>query len=130
MNALLAECLKRGSGELRLFENNDEIILRHCSNSLLLSVQLTPLRPDKSLLLSWLRLGEVSLEHFPGALAQAPASGALWLRHCLHDKHDEQQLQLCLESLLNQRDTWRATVARLHRPAPRRNPTSLRSLLY
>ncbi len=130
MNALLAECLKRGSGELRLFENNDEIILRHCSNSLLLSVQLTPLRPDKSLLLSWLRQGEVSLEHFPGALAQAPASGALWLMHCLHDKHDEQQLQLCLESLLNQRDTWRATVARLHRPAPRRNPTSLRSLLY
>jgi len=64
LNALLAECLKRGSGELRLFENNDEIILRHCSNSLLLSVQLTPLRPDKSLLLSWLRLGEVSLEHF------------------------------------------------------------------
>jgi hypothetical protein len=98
LNALLAECLKRGSGELRLFENNDEIILRHCSNSLLLSVQLTPLRPDKSLLLSWLRLGEVSLEHFPGALAQAPASGALWLMHCLHDKHDEQQLQLCLES--------------------------------
>lgn len=130
MNALLAECLRRGTGELRLFENNDEIVLRHGSNSLLLSVQLTPLRPDKSLLMTWLRLGEVSLDHFQGALAQAPASGALWLLHCLHDRHDEQLLQRCLESLLNQRDTWRATVARLHRAAPQRNPTSLRSLLY
>jgi hypothetical protein len=119
LNALLAECLRRGTGELRLFENNDEIVLRHGSNSLLLSVQLTPLRPDKSLLMTWLRVGEVSLDHFQGALAQAPASGALWLMHCLHDKHDEQRLQRCLESLLNQRDTWRAfTERRLNAPPP------------
>ncbi|WP_256220905.1 hypothetical protein [Pseudomonas sp. CHM02] len=77
-----------------------------------------------------MRLGAVSLAHFQGALAQSPAGGELWLIHCVHNPRDEQQLQRCIESLLNQRDTWRATVARLNKTAHRLKPTSLRSLLH
>ncbi|PLR61485.1 type III secretion protein [Pseudomonas sp. QC2] len=119
-----------GAGEFRLFENNDEIVLRHCSDTLVLSVQLTQHPPDKSMLMTWMRLGAISLAHFQGALAQAPASGELWLTHCVHNPQDEQHLQRCMESLLNQRDTWRATVARLNKPAHQLKPTSLRSLLH
>jgi hypothetical protein len=127
---LLTECLRSGTGELRLFENDDEVVLRHCSGALLLSVQLTQHPPNKSALMTWMRLGAISLAHFQGALAQSPASGELWLIHCVHNPHNEQHLQRCIESLLNQRDTWRATVARLSKPSHPPRPTSLRTLLH
>lgn len=130
MKALLAECLNRGAGEFRLFENDDEVVLRHCSTTLLLSVQLTQYPPNESTLMTWMRLGAISLAHFQGALAQSPVSGELWLIHCVHDRRDEQHLQRCIESLLNQRDTWRATVARLNKPIHPFKPTSLRSLQH
>ncbi len=129
MKELLIECVRTGSGEFRLFENDDEIVLRHCSNALLLSVQLTHHAPNKSMLATWMRLGAISLAHFQSALAQCPASGTLWLIHCLHKPCDEQHLRCHIEALLNQRDTWRATFARLNKPAHPLRPTSLRSLL-
>jgi len=125
----LAEYLKSGSGELSLFESDDEIILRHCSDAILLSAQLTHQAPNKSTLATWMRQGAISLAHYQGALAQCPASGELWLIHCLYKPCDEQDLQRSIKSLLNQRDTWRATFARLNKPAQPLRPTSLRSLL-
>ncbi|AZF40875.1 type III secretion protein [Pseudomonas sp. R11-23-07] len=130
MKELLAECLRSGGAELRLFENDDEIVLRHCPDTLLLSVQLTQQLPNKSVLMTWMRLGAISLHHFQGALAQHPTSGELWLVHCLHKPYGEQPLQRCIESLLNQRDTWRATFARLNKPTHPLSPTSLRSLSH
>lgn len=130
MKELLCEYLRNGTGELRLFENDDEVVLRHCSETLLLSVQLAGYSRHQSLLMNWMRLGAVSLAHFQGALAQSPSSGDLWLIHCVHNPHDEQHLLRCIEYLLNQRDTWRAIVARLNKPAPSLKPTSLRSLLH
>lgn len=128
MKALLSNWLNNRTEELTLIENNDEIILRHCSNTLLLQVQLTPDRPDKSHLRTWMRLGNASLSHFQGALAQAPATGALWLTQCLQENTGEKHLLDSLEALLNQRDTWRAMITRLAKPAQRFQPTSLRSL--
>lgn len=128
MKALVTQWLNSHAKELRLFENNDEIRLRHHSNTVLLSVQLTQHPPDKALLQTCMRLGGVSLDHFQGALAQVPASGELLLIHCLHDGQDEKRLLGCLESLLNQRDTWRSVAARLARTSQNFTPSSLRSL--
>ena len=128
MKALLSNWLSNRTEELTLIEDNDEIILRHCSNTLLLQVQLTRDRPDKSHLKTWMRLGNASLHHFQGALAQAPATGALWLTQCLQQSTSEKPLLDSLQALLNQRDTWRAMIARLAKQAPRFQPTSLRSL--
>ncbi|ONH54942.1 hypothetical protein BLL36_08495 [Pseudomonas cedrina subsp. cedrina] len=129
MKQILTECLRSGVGAFRLFEGDDEVVLRHCSDALQLSVQLTQHPPNETLLMTWMRLGGISLAHFPGALAQCPASGELWLIHCLHKPCDE-PLQRCIESLLNQRDTWRATFARLNKPAQPFRRTTLRSLLH
>jgi len=130
LKTLIREYLRNKSGEFRYFENDDEIIFRYCSSRLLISVQLYTRAPDKAQLMTWMRLGEPSLNHFQGALAQAPTSGALWLIHCLPERTDEQHLNSGIEALLNQRDTWRATAARMNERPPEPPLTSLRSLLY
>lgn len=128
MKELLCNWLNSRTEELILFEDDDEIILSRGSDTLLLRVQLTSSRPDKSHLHTWMRLGNASLSHFQGALAQAPATGVLWLVQCLPHSAGEKHLLDSLEALLNQRDTWRAMITRLTKPTPRFQPTSLRSL--
>lgn len=113
-----------------VLENDDEIILKRHGGALLICVQLTSCRPDHAALQGWLRLGAISLNHFQGSLAQAPNSGALWLVQCVRNDPNETSLLNGLEALLNQRDTWRSTVARLALPAHKSKPTSLRSLSY
>lgn len=115
---------------LTLFEDNHAITLQRESGTLCLSVQLTLLRPGNAQLETWMRPGEHSLSHFQGALAQAPETGALWLIQCLRDEQDEQHVLDCLESLLNQRDAWRATVNRQARTALPTPSSSLRSLAH
>lgn len=128
MNGLIARWLSGGEEQLSVFEEDDEIILRRQAGAMLLSVQLTHHRPDNSLLGNWLRPGHASLSHFKGALAQAPCSGALWLLQRVPGTHGSERLLADLEALLNQRDTWRAIVARLATPPRKPIPTSLRSL--
>jgi hypothetical protein len=125
---LVSRWLDGHEEQLSLFEDNDEIILRRHMKTLLVSVQLTHDRVDNSLLETWMRLGGASLSHFQGALAQAPVDGALWLIQGLREGLGEKHLLDCLEALLNQRDTWRAMVTHLARPALKFNPTSLRPL--
>ncbi len=127
---LLVDWLSSSKEQINLFEDDDEIILRRQAGTMLLSVQLTRHRPDNSLLANWLRPGLASLNHFQGALAQAPASGALWLLQRVPGNHSSECLLDCLEALLNQRDAWRAIVARLAAPPRKPMPTSLRSLPY
>lgn len=128
MNGLLARWLSGGEEQLSVFEEDDEIILRRQAGAMLLSVQLTQHRPDNALLGNWLRPGHASLSHFKGALAQAPTSGALWLLQRVPGNPGCERLLADLEALLNQRDTWRAIVARLATPPRKPVPTSLRSL--
>ncbi|MGL5997346.1 MAG: type III secretion protein [Pseudomonas proteolytica] len=128
MKALITNWLNSRDEELRLTEEHDEILLHRGSDTLLLQVQLTRDRPDKSHLNTWIHLGHASLSHFQGALAQAPATGTLWLTQCLQKSAGEKPLLDSLEALLNQRDTWRAMIARLAKHSPRFQPTSLRSL--
>lgn len=118
--------------QLRLFEDDDEIIFERISNTVQLKVQMTQYRPDKSLLQTWVRPGCASLSHFHGALAQDPVSGGLWLVQSVQhgDGTGEKPLLDCLEAMLNQRDTWRAMFARLTGPTHKFTPTSLRSLPY
>ncbi|MBH3425397.1 type III secretion protein [Pseudomonas sp. ICMP 8385] len=128
MNDLISHWFSSRQEQLIVFEGDDEINLRRHAHTLLLSVQLTHNRPEKSLLTGWMRLGGVSLNHFQGALSQAPGTGMLWLVQCLHTGCAEKQLLEGIESLLNQRDTWRAIVARQARPPQKLTPTSLRLL--
>ncbi|MDY7530919.1 type III secretion protein [Pseudomonas sp. Bout1] len=114
--------------QLNLFEDDDEIVLRRQAGVMLLSVQLTGHRPDNTRLGNWTRPGRASLSHFKGALAQAPANGALWLLQRVPANHGLEPLLADLESLLNQRDTWRAIVARVTTPIRSPLPTSLRVL--
>jgi hypothetical protein len=130
LKEVLIHWLSSHKEQIYLFEDDDEIILRRQAGAMLLSVQLTRHRPDNSLLGNWLRPGLASLNHFQGALAQAPASGALWLLQRVPGNHCSERLLADLESLLNQRDTWRAIVARLAAPTRKPVPTSLRSLPY
>nr|WP_283099371.1 CesT family type III secretion system chaperone [Pseudomonas sp. MWU15-20650] len=113
-----------------MFEDNDEIVLSRRGDQLLLSVRLTSAPPSDALLQCWMRLGAASLSHFQGALAQASASGALWLVQSLQTAPGESYLLSAIEHLLNQRDTWRSVVVRLKKACPSPPPTSLRSLLY
>jgi len=128
LSDLITQWLNSSQEQLIVFEGDDEINLRRHAQILLLSVQLTRSRPDKSLLASWMRPGGASLDHFHGALSQAPGCGTLWLVQCLHAGHSEKQLLDGIESLLNQRDTWRAVVARFARSTQKFTPTSLRLL--
>ncbi|WP_124399270.1 type III secretion system chaperone [Pseudomonas synxantha] len=127
MHALIGGWLNGQEEQLTLFENDDEINFRRVSNKLLIEVQLTKAGADNVSLRTWMRLGGPSLSYFHGALAQSPFTGALWLVQCVEMGHGEQPVK-CLESLLNQRDTWRAIVARQARPARAFVPTSLRSI--
>ncbi|MDD0980843.1 CesT family type III secretion system chaperone [Pseudomonas shahriarae] len=130
MDALIARWMNDQTEHISLMEGNDEIVLRRSGPVLLLSVQLTQERPDKSSLQNWMRLGCASLNHFQGALAQSPESGALWLRQQLISGCSPEQLCNTLETLLNQRDTWRAMIKRLAKPNLKHKPLSLRSLPY
>jgi len=130
VDALIARWMNDQTEHISLMEGNDEIVLRRSGPVLLLSVQLTQERPDKSTLQNWMRLGRASLNHFQGALAQSPESDALWLRQQLISGCSPEQLCNTLETLLNQRDTWRAMIKRLAKPNLKHKPLSLRSLPY
>lgn len=130
MNPLIAHWLGGHEAALTLFEDNHAITLQREAGAVTVSVQLTLMRPGNAQLETWMRPAELSLGHFHGALAQAPESGALWLVQCLADEQDKQGVLGSLESLLNQRDAWRAMVtrqARTTRPTP---SSSLRSLAH
>ena len=129
LRALLTSWLNGHEEQLTLFENEDEIIVQRVSNRLLVKVQLTKAGEDKAHLRTWMRLGGPSLSYFHGAVALAPSTGALWLIQCVAMGNGE-QLAKCLESLLNQRDTWRAIVARQARSVRTFIPTSLRSISH
>ncbi len=130
MRALVSDWLNSRKEHLSVFEGDDEIILQHQAETLLLGVQLTSTVADNAALYRWMRLGAASLNHFQGALAQKPDTGALWLIQSLRGAYDVAGLCACLQALLNQRDTWRSTAARLVRPALNLKPTPLRSQPY
>ena len=130
MEALVRDWLNSREEQLSVFEGDDEIILKRQAKTLFLGAQLTSAVADNAALYSWMRLGAASLNHFQGALAQKPDTGALWLIQNLRGAGDEAGLCASLQALLNQRDTWRATAARLVRPALNLQPTSLRSRPY
>lgn len=130
MRVLVSDWLNSREEQLSVFEDDDEIILKRQAETLLLGAQLTSTVADNAALHSWMRLGAASLNHFQGALAQKPGTGALWLVHTLRGAYDVDGLCGGLQTLLNQRDTWRATVARHVRPALNFKPTSLRSQPY
>jgi hypothetical protein len=130
MKALVSDWYKNRTAQLTLFEGDDEITLKYQGEALLLGAQLTSTRADKTDLQRWMRLGAASLNHFQGALAQKADTGALWLIQSLGGDREASEVIGCLETLLNQRDTWRAIVARIARPAQDLRPTSLRSRAY
>ncbi|RDS91054.1 type III secretion protein [Pseudomonas fluorescens] len=130
MKDLVFTWLDSHAESLELFEGEDEITLRRQGDFILLGAQLTASRSDNTTLQNWLRLGAASLAFFQGVLSQKADSGALWLIQTLRSGQGKQHVLDCLESLLNQRDTWRATFARAARPAQNLKSTSLRSLSY
>ncbi|WP_342215021.1 type III secretion protein [Pseudomonas sp. TH32] len=130
MQELVSHWLNSRKEQLSLFEGDDELMLKHQGDALLLGAQLTSSRPDNTTLQNWMRLGAASLNHFQGALSQKPDSGALWLIQSVQDSQGLDSVLGCIESLLNQRDTWRSLFARLAQPAQNLKPTSLRSLSY
>ncbi|WP_411390315.1 type III secretion protein [Pseudomonas sp. MPB23] len=130
MRGVINDWLNSRQAQLSVFEGNDEILLKHQGDTLLLGAQLTSTRSDNPALQRWMRLGAASLNHFHGALAQKADSGALWLIQNVRGGQGEAYVLGCLETLLNQRDTWRATFARLAPQTEHLKPTSLRSLSY
>lgn len=112
---------------LYLSENHDNIVLHRYPQCLMLKVQLQQ-PPLPSQLHMWMRLGGASLNHFEGSLSMDP-DGALWLVQCLHEELGQAPLEHCLETLLNQRDTWRAMISRLAN-SKSFTPTSLRQSRY
>jgi len=132
LNALIIQWARGREDSLTLFEDGHAMTLQRLSGTLRLSVQLTLHRPDNAQLETWMRPGEPSLNHFQGALAQAPDSGALWLVQCLLPSNDldDKHVLSCVENLLNQRDAWRAMIARQLRPALPPPSWSLRSLAH
>lgn len=130
MRGLISDWLNSRQAQLSMFEGDDEIILKHQGDTLLLGAQLTSTRSDNPVLQRWMRLGAASLNHFHGALAQKADSGALWLIQSVRGGQGVTDVLACLEALLNQRDTWRATFARLAPATEHLKPTSLRSLSY
>ncbi|NWE89036.1 type III secretion protein [Pseudomonas reactans] len=115
---------------ISLFEEHDEIFLKRQGDTVLLHVQLALAQPGHGNLQLWARLGAASLNHFQGGLARDGNNGSLWLVQNLNVEDGVLKLIHCLEALLNQRDTWRATASRLTQPVYSRKPTSLRSLSY
>ncbi|BDB17532.1 hypothetical protein cym2001_08970 [Pseudomonas sp. CYM-20-01] len=130
MQAIVSDWLNSRDEQTTFYEGDDPIVLKRQSGSLLLAAQLTSTCSDNTALQRWMRLGFVSLNHFQGALARKADNGALWLIQSLQGEQREACVLVCLEALLNQRDTWRAACARFaHQPRNLR-PTSLRSLSY
>ena len=130
MNSLIRDWLNHHEQQLTLFEGDDRITLIRQEAFILLEAQLTSTPSDNTTLQSWLRLGAVSMNLFSGTLGRKADSGELWLIQTLRDGPGEAQVFDCLETLLNQRDIWRATFARVARPLQPLKPTSLRSLPY
>ncbi|AZF24917.1 type III secretion protein [Pseudomonas sp. R2-60-08W] len=130
MEALIRDWLNRREPQLTLVEGDDEITLKRQDAFILVAAQLTSRPSDNTTPLSWLRLGAASLSLFQGALVRKADSGELWLIQTLRDGTAEAHMFACLETLLNQRDIWRATFTRLARPAQPLRPSSLRSLPY
>ncbi|WP_158000323.1 type III secretion protein [Pseudomonas sp. PAMC 25886] len=130
MEALLVRWLSSSEPLISLFEDNDEINVRRDQQAFLISIQLTHYRVDKKTLEAWMRLGQESLRHFQGALAQEAITGHLWLLQKLPGDCALPHLLGELETLLNQRDTWRGMVEHLASPARKLTPTSLRSLRH
>ncbi|QJI27342.1 type III secretion protein [Pseudomonas sp. ADAK18] len=128
MDELLGRWLSSNEPQITLFEDDDEIKVQRDQQILLISAQLTHHRVDKKTLEAWMRLGQASLRHFQGALAQEAINGHLWLLQKLPSDGALTHLVTKLETLLNQRDTWRAMAVRLARPTQKLTPTSLRSL--
>lgn len=128
MNALIARWVNNDEEQLTLLEDDHEIILQRQLRAVRVRVQLTRHRPENARLQSWARLGEASLNHFPGALAQDPASGALWLVRYLPDGTDADAVLSNVAQLLNQRDTWCAVAARQAMPAQKRPYSRLSTL--
>lgn len=116
--------------QLTLFEDTDVVTLKRQNAFILLGAQLTSTPLDNTTLQRWLRLGAASLNFFQGTLTRNAESGELWLIQTLCDGPSETEVSACLETLLNQRDTWRATFTRLARTTQHLKPTSLRSLSY
>lgn len=115
---------------LVLQEVEDEVQLRRQHGKIVLTAHLTSDQSYSTTLQSWLRLGHAGFGHFQGALAQSPASGALLLLACLPDDCSHRQLLDALQALLNQRDVWRATLARISKPMMNLQSTALSSRLY
>ncbi|TKK34715.1 type III secretion protein [Pseudomonas sp. CFBP13528] len=130
MDALIHDWLNRHEPQLTLVEGDDEITLNRQDTFILIAAQLTSIPSDHPTLLSWLRLGAASLNIFQGALIRKADSGELWLIQILRDGMAQAHVLACLETLLNQRDIWRATFTRLALPAQPPRPTSLRSRPY
>jgi hypothetical protein len=127
MKVLVSNWWRNRQEPLTLFEGDDEITLRSQGDTLLLGAQLTSTSSERPSLEHWMRLGAASLNHFQGALAQKADTGALWLIQSLRADRGEAYVLGSLEALLNQRDTWRAIIAR---PAQNLKPTPLRSRSY
>lgn len=117
--------------EITLLEGDDAINLRRYRQCFLLSAQLTHQSPPtQTAMETWLRLGGASLAHFQGALSVEPSTGQLWLLQCVWQEANQAVLFNQLESLLNQRDTWRSTAKRLARTPKKLGPTPLRAQFY
>ncbi len=130
MKMLIRDWLDHHEQQLTLFEGDDGITLKRQEAFILVEAQLTSTRSDNTTVQNWLRLGAASLNVFQGALAQKADSGALWLIQTLRGGQGEECVLGALETLLNQRDTWRSTFAHLAPTVSSLKPTSLRSLSY
>lgn len=130
MKHLICDWLGSKKEQMTLVGSDGEVTLIYQGDILLLAIQLTSTRADSAALQYWARLGAASLAHFQGALAQKPDTGALWLTQGLKGELDESYVLDCLAALLNQRDVWRATYARLWRASLSFRPSPLRLLSY
>ena len=130
-SAGLTQWLVGTEQEITLHEGSDAINLRRYPQCFLLSAQLTHQpAPTQTAMETWLRLGGASLAYFQGALSIEPSTGQLWLLQCVPQEANQAALFNQLESLLNQRDTWRSTAKRLARTPQNLGPTPLRAQFY
>ena len=130
-SARLTQWLAGAEQEITLLEGDDAITLRRYPQCFLLSAQLTHQPPPtQTVMETWLRLGGASLAHFQGALSVEPSTGQLWLLQCVWQEANQAAFFNQLESLLNQRDTWRSTAKRLARAPQQFGPTPLRAQFY
>ncbi|MEG8231581.1 type III secretion protein [Pseudomonas orientalis] len=130
MKDLIIHWLKSGEEQITLIEGQDEIVVSLQGSGVLVCAKLTSTSPHNTELQCWVRLGAASLTHFQGALARASSSGDLWITQSLQGAPQADRVLDSVESLLNQRDTWRAVYARLNKQAHQLKPTSLRSLRH